>query len=619
MAAQCGDDASTTLAVVNPEKCQPRRCRQECVRCCPVVRHGPHCVDITFGGQPAAIAEELCIGCGACSKQCPFGAIKVVRLPRNLERLLTHRFGLNGFKLHGLPLPRPGHLLGLLGANGTGKSTAFKILAGQLRPNLGHHTSPPDWPEVIKAFKGSELQRHLTRVRDHACRAVVKPQHVEQLAARWQGTVGDVWATQATGRDTAWLRQFGLEGLADRPVARLSGGELQRLALAVTCGQAADVYLFDEPSSYLDVKQRLVMVRNVRDLLDADDTRALVAVEHDLCTLDYLSDTVAFFCGEAGAYGLVTSPYGVAPGIHLFLNGFLPSENFRFRPEPLDFELGRRGAAATAGAAAAEAPASLQYPAATVSFGAAFSLSIEAGAVAPSQVVVMLGENGIGKTTFIKALTGQLSATGSISMPAFKASVKPQHVALKAGSAVAAMTVKAVLDQKVHPDLQRQEAWRLEVLGPLGLEELYPRQMGHLSGGELQRVSLALALGKGTANLYLIDEPSAYLDCEQRLAVGQVIRSFVRRHKTTAFVIEHDVMMAAYLADAVIVFDGVPSAAGHAAAPQPFLAGMNAFLHSIGVTFRCDGDVQPRRPRINKLGSVKDREQKTAGQYFFMQ
>jgi len=55
-------------------------------------------------------------------------------------------------------MPRPGQVLGLVGTNGIGKSTALKILSGKLKPNLGRYDDPPDWEEILKYFRGSELQ-----------------------------------------------------------------------------------------------------------------------------------------------------------------------------------------------------------------------------------------------------------------------------------------------------------------------------------------------------------------------------------------------------------------------------------------------------------------------------
>lgn len=138
-----------------------QKCRQECKKSCPVVRSGRLCIEVTPESKIAFISETLCIGCGICPKKCPFGAINIINLPTNLESHVTHRYSANSFKLHRLPTPRPGQVLGLVGSNGIGKSTALKILSGKLKPNLGRYDNPPDWQDVIKYFRGSELQSML--------------------------------------------------------------------------------------------------------------------------------------------------------------------------------------------------------------------------------------------------------------------------------------------------------------------------------------------------------------------------------------------------------------------------------------------------------------------------
>lgn len=147
-----------SIAIVNSDKCKPKKCRQECKKSCPVVKTGKLCIEVAPDSKIAFISERLCIGCGICPKKCPFDAINIINLPTNLETQVTHRYSANSFKLHRLPTPRPGQVLGLVGTNGIGKSTALKILSGKLKPNLGRYDNPPDWQEILKYFRGSELQ-----------------------------------------------------------------------------------------------------------------------------------------------------------------------------------------------------------------------------------------------------------------------------------------------------------------------------------------------------------------------------------------------------------------------------------------------------------------------------
>ncbi|KAJ1941041.1 Fe-S cluster-binding ribosome biosynthesis protein, partial [Linderina macrospora] len=256
------------IAIVSTDKCRPKKCRQECKRVCPVNKMGKLCIDVWPTSKIAGISEEMCIGCGMCVKKCPFGAITIINLPTNLEKETTHRYGANTFKLHRLPTPRPGQVLGLVGANGTGKSTALKILSGKQKPNLGKYASPPDWEDILKHFRGSELQNYFTKILEDDLRAITKPQWVDAMPRSVKGVVGElIGAKSEMGNSEFLIDQLDLKDVLTRQVAQLSGGELQRFAIAATCIQNADVYMFDEPSSYLDVKQRLNAARVIRSML----------------------------------------------------------------------------------------------------------------------------------------------------------------------------------------------------------------------------------------------------------------------------------------------------------------------------------------------------------------
>lgn len=91
------------------------------------------------------------------------------------------------------------------------------------------------------------------------------------------------------------VEQLELSNVLERQVGQLSGGELQRFIIGLTCVQEVDIYMFDEPSSYLDVKQRLNAARMIRSLLE--DHKYVIVVEHDLSVLDYLSDFVCCLYG----------------------------------------------------------------------------------------------------------------------------------------------------------------------------------------------------------------------------------------------------------------------------------------------------------------------------------
>jgi ATP-binding cassette subfamily E protein 1 len=197
----------------------------------------------------------------------------------------------------------------------------------------------------------------------------------------------------------------------------------------------------------------------------------------------------------------------------------------------------------------------------------------------------------------------------SLGVPQLSVSYKPQKISPRFQGTVRELLHKKVKDAYVHPQFVT------DVMRPLNIEDIIDNDVQNLSGGELQRVAITLCLGTPAA-IYLIDEPSAYLDSEQRIACSKLIKRFIMHAKKTAFVVEHDFIMATYLADRVVVYDGQPGIEATAHTAQSLLTGMNFFLELLRITFR--RDPTNFRPRINKMDSIKDKEQKASGNYFFM-
>ncbi|CAL9220705.1 unnamed protein product [Arabidopsis halleri] len=599
-------DRLTRIAIVSEDRCKPKKCRQECKKSCPVVKTGKLCIEVAPTSKTAFLSEELCIGCGICVKKCPFEAIQIINLPKDLAKDTTHRYGANGFKLHRLPVPRPGQVLGLVGTNGIGKSTALKILAGKLKPNLGRFNTPPDWEEILTHFRGSELQSYFIRVVEENLKTAIKPQHVDHIKGVVRGNLGNTLEKMdERGMMEEICADMELNQVLEREATQVSGGELQRFAIAAVFVKKADIYMFDEPSSYLDVRQRLKAAQVIRSLLRHDSY--VIVVEHDLSVLDYLSDFVCCLYGKPGAYGVVTLPFSVREGINVFLAGFIPTENLRFRDESLTFRVSETTQESDE---EVKSYARYKYPNMSKQLGD-FKLEVMEGEFTDSQIIVMLGENGTGKTTFIRMLAGVFPREEGVEseIPEFNVSYKRQGNDSRRECTVRQLLHEKIRDAYTHPQFVS------DVIRPLQIEQLLDQVVKTLSGGEKQRVAITLCLGK-PADIYLIDEPSAHLDSEQRITASKVIKRFILHAKKTAFIVEHDFIMATYLADRVIVYEGQPAVKCIAHSPQSLLSGMNLFLSHLNITFR--RDPTNFRPRINKLESIKDKEQKTAGSYYYL-
>ncbi len=582
------------IAIIDREKCHPTECGNYlCAKLCPVNRAGADCITPGEPDKKARIDELLCTGCAICPARCPFGAITIINLPSQLNKDPVHRYGENMFELYSLPTPVFGQVTGIVGKNGLGKSTAVKIMSNLLKPNLGRWNNPPEFKEVFSYFKGTETQKFLDKLQKNDISLSYKPQQVDLIPKQFRGKVKELLARLGdAGKIEMVAQELQLNNFLDTDISMISGGELQKVALAAAVIKDANVYFLDEPTSYLDIKQRLNTSTFIRSLVNGETS--IVVIEHDLVILDYMTDMINIMYGQEGVYGVVSGVKSTREGINAFLEGFLKEENVRFRDHTIKFEKAQDG--------------STSLPLQLISWTSLykklgnFSLSVAEGSFRQGEIIGILGENGIGKTSFIKILAGIITPDSGTINTEITVSYKPQYL-----EADSSMLVMEFLEEAV-------QKYNNKLIVPLGIEPLLTRQLSRLSGGELQRVAIAKCLGRD-AQLFLLDEPSAYLDVEQRILVSKVLRNLAQERNVTILVVDHDLMFVDYLSERLIVFTGTPAREGAMEGPFSMREGMNRFLSSLNITLR--RDPSSHRPRINKPGSVKDREQRQEGKWYY--
>ena len=589
------------VAVLDQELCQPRKCGLECIIYCPVNKTGGECIIQRPDDGKAVISEDLCTGCTICIKKCPFDAIVIVNLAQEIGVDKIHQYGINSFRLYKIPIPKEGTVTGIVGRNGMGKSTIINLLSGNIKPNFGYYDKELSWDEILTKLSNIELRKHFEKIHSKSLRTSIKPQLVYLIPKVFKGTVSELLKKyDERGVSDILIEELGLKYSLDRDLSTLSGGELQRVAVAVAAAKDAEYYFFDEPSSFNDIYQRLAVGRVINNL--AKEGKTVMIVEHDMSLLDYLSDNIYITYGEPGAYGIVSSLQSTKVGINNFLEGYIPTENVRFRDKAYKFDI-----SSITETVLSSSPI-VEYTALTKTLGQ-FSLTVDKGEIHEGEVVGIVGANALGKTTFMRMLAGiEKIDKGSLDTTV-RISYKPQY-----------------LNQDIDGDVRSLiystnggpfEGTTVEehVFSPLGIKKLYDKSIKGLSGGELQKVAISLSLIR-PADVYALDEPSAFLDIEDRITFAKFIQRFTKSNGKSALIIDHDIQLIDLVSDRLVMFEGIPGINGTGTSPTTKEIGMNNFLQSLSISFRRDETTG--RPRVNKDSSRLDRQQKTDGNYYYL-
>lgn len=533
--------------------------------------------------------------CGICINKCFPGAISVVNLPSpETAGLLVHSYGENGFRFFGVPQITPGKIIGLLGVNGIGKSTLLEILAGKKLPNGGNfHYAKKGFQEFLSQLTVASFRQFISEMTKKQLTVGYKPQVFSKLLLNdisVQQILSSTYQEGLFSKDEV-IELMELEAILDRCPKELSGGELQRLAISIVLLQNVDVYLIDEPCTFLDFRQRIKMAEIFRKLAAAG--KVVFIAEHDIAIHDFQSDLIYLFYGKPHKFGVMSRlSYSVKKGINNFLLGRLKDENIRIRNKEIIFTRVVKDRQW-------EGVPGIDYPPFQKQLGS-FTLTATRGTIHFGEILCVLGENGLGKTTFAQYLSNTLQKV--------RISYKPQFLHREFAG-----TVREFLTRYSNTYVESRE-YKLYILKPFSISHLLDKNVSDLSGGELQRCFLAGCLGK-KADLYIIDEGSAFLDVEERLNATRVVRHIVSKNRAACIAIEHDIQIADALADRIMLFEGNPGHNGETIGPFSKREGLNHFLKRINVNFRRDPETG--RARLNKRGSRLDREQRELDAYYY--
>ncbi len=578
------------VAIVDKSKCHPELCQHECIKFDPINRSGGEGFHIGPSGK-SEIAEELVSEMHKVSaNKCPFQAITLAKLPERLDEDPIHKYANNAFELYSLPIPKKGVVLGVIGRNGIGKTTALNILSGNIRPNLSKYQDPPTSEFILKKYAHTPIANYFFELFQNQISIAYKPQRVELIPKNMTGKVDAILNSQAK----ELLKEIDAEHLLYRNIEELSGGELQKIAIISTITKNVDIIYLDEPSSFLDITSRIKVAKLIRELRE---DKAIIVVDHDLAVIDYITDEIQIVYGVQAAYGIFSQSKSVKRGINQYLGGFLTEENVQFRPYSIKFDYSNLQRQ--------KGQLFLTFPSMYKTYGP-FTMSINKGEIYKGEVLGIMGGNGLGKTTFVKILAGEENPD-NVELPKLKVAYKKQYLSAIEG------TVRQNLTRIAGSQLN--SGWyKQNILEKLGLIHVLDNEIETLSGGELQKFHIALCLSE-EADLYLFDEPTAFVDVEDRLNVAEVIKEFTVKREVASIIVDHDVQFMDYISDALLIFEGNSGVRGEVRGPLNKEEGMNQLLRGLDITYRTDQE--SKRARINKPGSQLDKEQRANGKFYY--
>lgn len=413
----------------------------------------------------------------------------------------------NGFQLYSLPeIPEAG-AHGIAGSDSLGKTTSLLLLAGKIDPSKG-------WYAAVTRYGGTRLGEHLKRLEADNTRVSLKPQDIARLR-HMPDLHKNIEDLEIRGEIASDL------GITDVPkigeLEKLDAAELQLVAIAAALSSRADIYLLDEPTNFLDIRQKMRVAALIRKVAA---TKPIIIADHDIAFLDFTCDTIQILYGEAEKWSALTETYPAARALGYIVGGYIPEKKFTL-------------ASPTRPAKRMPAGEILMKINGMRIKRPGFELRMPAGEIRKGGHIAVIGEKGLGRSSLLGAIAGEIKpASGEIKgTPAI--SLKPQHLSVR--------NVKNLM--KGVPT---------ELIKSIGLERLMGRGPYTPSEGERQKLAVMMCLAK-EADLYIFDEPSQGLDILSRLAAARLIAE-----KPAALVTDHDIFFLASITEDAWLLSGKP-------------------------------------------------------------